>query len=405
MQLFFEFLLILTALALLIPSVTLFIECSASLLPSCPESEGLEKKLSRLVVLIPAHNEAVGISMTLETLLPQIAAPTDILVVADNCTDATASVARTFGVTVIERQDSERIGKGYALDYGIRFLEKNPPDIVIVVDADCLVDWGTIERLERMALTSGKPIQATYLLTQSANPSTKDLLSALAFLVKNLVRPRGLVRMGLPCLLVGTGMAFPWSIIRCASLASSNIVEDMQLGIDLAITGYSPRFCSEAKVTGILPQQQQAAKTQRTRWEHGHLQTLLTQVPRLLYESLRQRRLELFALSLELSIPPLSLLVMLWGLGMGCALLAVALGGSWIPLLILAIAGLLIMASIIGSWARFGRVNIPGSALFTIPFYLLWKLPLYFAFLVRRERKWVRTERNPAIPESSSSIL
>jgi cellulose synthase/poly-beta-1,6-N-acetylglucosamine synthase-like glycosyltransferase len=231
-------------------------------------------------------------------------------------------------------------------------------------------------------------------MQQPDNPEPKDAVSTLAFMVKNLVRPRGLDRLGLPCLLTGTGMALPWSVIREVSLASSNIVEDMQLGLDLAIAGYAPVFCSDAKVTGLLPQQQRAAKSQRTRWEHGHLQTLLTQVPHLLKASVRQKRFELFAIALDLCIPPLSLLVITWAAAMEGTLLAGGLGASWIPTVLLAMEGLLISISIVGAWAKFGRANLSVLTLLAVPLYILWKIPLYFAFLVRPQTKWIRTERD-----------
>jgi cellulose synthase/poly-beta-1,6-N-acetylglucosamine synthase-like glycosyltransferase len=189
-------------------------------------------------------------------------------------------------------------------------------------------------------------------------------------------------------------MAFPWLVIRQAPLASGNIVEDMQLGLDLAIAGSPPVFCRDAKVTGILPQQQEAAKGQRTRWEHGHLQTLLTQVPRLLKASLEQRRFDLLALALDLSVPPLSLLVIIWAGITGVALLAGIWGAIWIPLILLAIAGIMILVSIVGAWAKFGRGEISALTLLAVPFYILWKIPLYLAFLVQRQTKWIRTDRD-----------
>ena len=213
-------------------------------------------------------------------------------------------------------------------------------------------------------------------------------------MVKNLVRPKGLDRLGLPCLLTGTGMAFPWWVIRKAYLASSNIVEDMQLGIDLAIAGHAPVFCPDAKVTGLLPQQKHAAKSQRTRWEHGHLETLLKQVPHLLNASVRQKRFDLLALALELCVPPLSLLVMMWAAATAGSLLAEGLGASWSPTGLLVMEGLLISISIVGSWFKFGRANLPALTLLVVPLYIVWKIPLYLAFLVQRQTKWIRTERD-----------
>jgi cellulose synthase/poly-beta-1,6-N-acetylglucosamine synthase-like glycosyltransferase len=393
--LFFADIALLTiALFLLVPIAVLFIECSAALFTSQVERSNTESPLPKVSVLVPAHNEALGIGATLETLLPQLTNKEQVVVIADNCSDETAAIARRAGATVIERQDTERRGKGYALDYGLRFLEANPPDVVVVVDADCIVHNGAIDQIAWMAARRARPVQATYLMERPANPGPKDSVSALAFLVKNLVRPAGLERLGLPCLLTGTGMAFPWSALANAKLASGNIVEDMQLALDLAIAGQAPVFCQEARVTGRLPQQENAAKQQRTRWEHGQLQTQLTQVPRLLKAFFQQKRFGLLALALDMCIPPLSLLVMMWAGVMAGALVAGALGASWIPAIILAIEGFLVLASIVGAWAKFGRADLPAQALLAVPFYILWKIPLYVAFLVRPQTEWIRTKRD-----------
>jgi cellulose synthase/poly-beta-1,6-N-acetylglucosamine synthase-like glycosyltransferase len=386
--------LVVIALGLLVPITVIFVECSAALLLGRGELLPVPELHPTVTVLVPAHNEALGIAATLEILLPQLSNPEQVVVIADNCSDETAAISRTFGVRVIERQDHERRGKGYALDYGLRFIELEPPDVVVVVDADCIVDQGTIERIAQQAAALKRPVQATYLMEQPSHPRPKDAVSALAFMVKNLVRPCGLKRLGLPNLLTGTGMAFPWSALQNVTLASGNIVEDMQLGLDLAIAGQAPIFCEEGKVTGRLPQQAQAATSQRTRWEHGHLQTLLTQVPKLLQLSISQRRFDLLALALDMCVPPISLLVMIWAIALIGSLVAGALGTSWIPAIFLSLEGLLIFVSIIGAWAKFGRDDLTARTLLAIPFYILWKIPLYFSFLVRPQTKWVRTERD-----------
>ena len=82
------------------------------------------------------------------------------MLIADNCTDETAAIARQLGATVIERQDTENQGKGYALDYGIQYLATDPPDIVVLVDADCIVHEGAIAKLAQRANTSKRPTQA-----------------------------------------------------------------------------------------------------------------------------------------------------------------------------------------------------------------------------------------------------
>lgn len=393
--------LLVVSLVLLVPTLALFVECVAALLPKRKTAWKAMLPRPKLAVLVPAHNEALGIQATLETILPELTETDLLLVIADNCDDETALIAKEAGATVVERHDLQRRGKGYALDFGLGFLAENPPEVVIIIDADCTIVPGSLEKIARLSITHCRPVQATYLLTQPTHPKPKDAVSSLAFTVKNLVRPVGLTNLGLPCLLTGTGMALPWSVIRTTSLASGNLVEDMQLALDLAIAGYPPTFCAEARVTGALPQQNRAAKSQRTRWEHGHLKTLMTQVPRLLKAAIQRKRLDLAVIALDLCIPPLSLLVMLWLATTGIALVAGFLSVSTLPVFVLAFEGLLITVAILGAWAKFCRAELPAQVLLAIPLYILWKIPLYLSFLIKPQTKWVRTERDVVnVPKS-----
>lgn len=396
-------LLIVIAIALLIPALILFIECIAALLPGRRSSDLAQPVHPRINVLIPAHNEESGISLTIESLLPQLKSTDQIIVVADNCSDQTATVARKAGATVIERHDLDRRGKGYALDFGIRFMENKPPDAVVIVDADCLVASGSLDQLAQLAIAQNRPTQSVYLFEAPQNPSPKVAVSTLAITVKNWVRLAGLNNLGMPCLLTGTGMAMPWPVIQQAPLASENIVEDMNLGMDLAIAGYSPLFCPNAYVTSLLPQKEQAAKQQRTRWEHGHLQTMLTQVPRLFKAAFAQQRLDLLVLGLDMLVPPLSLLVMLWLLALLLAWVGFGIGVSPLPITLLGIAGGLILIAILSAWAKYCRNQLPARTLLTVPLYVLWKIPLYFAFVFKRQKAWVRTERDVTPHESKQA--
>lgn len=390
---------ILWAIALLIaiPILTFVVECVVALLPA-PRSRYSTSPTPRLAVLIPAHNETLSILPTLDALRPQLEDGDRLIVIADNCTDDTAALAREAGAEVLERHNLNERGKGFALDFGLRSLDANPPDIVVMVDADCTMQPGSVKTIAQAAAIAQRPIQALYLMEQPPNPSPKDSVSALAFMVKNLVRPRGLHRLGLPCLLTGTGMAFPWEIIRHSPLASGNIVEDMQLGLDLAIARRPPLFCGDALVIGRLPQQAQAATSQRTRWEHGHMQTLVNQVPRLLAAGMGRGNLGALALALDLFVPPLSLLVMLW---VGVMLLTVVLawvGASWAIAAVVGLQGVLLLVAVLLAWGRFGRSIISLQRLLSIPLYVLWKVPMYIALLVRPQKQWVRTERDSSNP-------
>lgn len=382
------------AIALALPVSVLFVECVVAFLIRSVNVEQKKSLQGEVSVLIPAHNEALQIQQTLEALLPQLPDPRQIVVVADNCTDETAAIARQLGATAIERNNLEQRGKGYALDYGLEFLANTPPKIVVMVDADCQVEPSLVSQIAQLSQETGRPVQALYLMETPANPSSKDSISALAFLVKNHVRPEGLRRLGVPCTLTGTGMAFPWESLQQISLASGNIVEDMQLGLDLAIAGYPPLFCPDAKVIGVLPQQEQAATRQRTRWEHGHLQLILTQAPRLVGAALQQKRWDLMAMALDLCVPPLSLLIMVWLGATIVAGLSIFIGLSGQPLMWLIAEGGLLLLAITLAWVKFGRTQIPLQTLLSIPGYVLWKIPLYFAFMFKRQQEWVRTDRD-----------
>ncbi|MBD2451211.1 glycosyltransferase [Nostoc sp. FACHB-152] len=392
--LFTNIVLVLGGVVLLILSLVLFIECVAAFFSSVKPSSHLEASNKKVTVLIPAHNEEAVIGNTIKHLQSQLIKQHQLVIIADNCTDATADIAREFGTQVIERHDLQNRGKGYALDYGLQFLESDPPDVVVFVDADCIVSPGAIESLSQCAIATNRPVQATYLIAKPNTSNPKQSVSAFAFTVKNQVRLLGLAKFGIPCLLTGTGMAFPWAVIRSVDLASGYIVEDMKLGFDLAIAGYSPVFCPEAHVTSILPQHIQAAKSQRTRWEHGHLKTLLTYVPMLIQASVKQRRLDLFLSALDLCVPPLSLLIAIWSLLMVLSLIFAISVGIWISATVLAATGLFLLSAILIAWTKFGRNDLPLLQLLAIPIYILWKIPLYLQFLLRPQNRWIRTERD-----------
>jgi cellulose synthase/poly-beta-1,6-N-acetylglucosamine synthase-like glycosyltransferase len=384
-----EIALLVGVLLLLVPLLVLSAEVLASLLPVRAGAASREPGI-RCAVLVPAHNEECGLPATLASIAGQVRPEDRLLVIADNCTDGTAAVARSAGAEVVERFDPARRGKGFALDFGVRALEQAPPDVVVIIDADCLVRPGAIDLLVAEAWRSGRPTQAVYLMELPAGAGVLAQLSAFAFRFKNLVRPLGLARLGLPCLLTGSGMASPWRVLREASLASGNIVEDMQLGLDLACAGHPPKLCPQARVDGVLPVGLGAAYRQRTRWEHGHLRTLLTQVSRLLASAVRRRQPGLVGLALELSVPPLSVLGLFY---LTAAFLCAAMR-SPLPGLLLAFGGFAASSAVLAAWVRFGRGCLPFASLLASPFYVLVKVPIYLFFLVKPERAWVRTARN-----------
>ncbi len=349
--------------------------------------------LTRLAVLVPAHDEAAGIEATLSSIRSQLK-PTDrLLVVADNCTDDTADVARRCGAEVVERQQADLRGKGYALDFGLRHLAADPPSVLVIVDADCTLGEGCLQHLANACVRSGRPVQALYLMNSPAEAPLRLRMAAFTWRIKNWLRPLGGLRLGAPCQLMGTGMAFPWQLISKANLASGHLVEDMKLGIDLAREGHPPLFVPEARVDSVFPLSNEAAQRQRSRWEHGHLSTLLSEGPSLLWSALSAREVRLAAMALDLMVPPLTLLL-------GLALLDFLLGsafvvavGAW-PMGIALTGLILLLVASIKAWWMVGRDLLSIGDLLRVPAHLFMKLPMYLNFVSRRQKEWVRTERH-----------
>jgi cellulose synthase/poly-beta-1,6-N-acetylglucosamine synthase-like glycosyltransferase len=381
------------SVALLVPSTVFFLECLSALLPF-REAPDEETKSHRLVVLVPAHDEQAVIAATLGDIRSELAPGDTLLVVADNCHDDTARIARSLGAHVVERTDPNHRGKGFALDFGIAHMSADPPDVLVVIDADCRVEPGAIRRLARFAMVHRRPAQADNLLTlpQGAAPLTS--ISALAFLVRNRVRPTGLRRMGLPCQLMGCGMALPWEVVRAAPSAGSHLVEDMMMGIELASRGYAPVYCTGAHVTSPPPKRVRAMRGQRRRWEYGHLSTLIERAPKLIVRGIVRGRLHLLVMGLDLLVPPLALLAMLLSGLLVLSSVWARAGGSSAPVSV-AVGALALMAlGVVVAWLKFGRQVLPARHLLALPFYILWKVPLYLSFLIRRRHGgWERTER------------
>lgn len=391
----FEIVLLLGGILLFIPSAFLLVECLVAPRHNPPKPLRADP-LPRTTLLIPAHNEEAGIASTLASVFAAIFPQLEMLVVADNCTDATAALARQYGAQVIERSDPAHIGKGYALAFGVEFLKTDPPDIVIVLDADCLVQVDALKYLAHSVLDTARPVQAVYTLQSVPEASSKTAVSNFAFLVKNLVRPAGLAQLGAPCFLTGSGMAFPWSILSKLPLASGHLSEDMWLSVLLACEGQAPRLSSNAFVYGTPPRRDNSLQTQRARWERGHLQTMGRGIPRLVRAAFTLQSAEPLWLALELSVPPLALLLLIVTLLLLVSALGAALGLSVAPLIIALLNLILVFAAGLAVWWKFGRTDLSAQTLLAVPGYILWKIPLHFNTLFRTRVSWTRTDRDPS---------
>uniref|UniRef100_Q07SN4 Glycosyl transferase, family 2 n=1 Tax=Rhodopseudomonas palustris (strain BisA53) TaxID=316055 RepID=Q07SN4_RHOP5 len=398
MALVFEYLLCGLGIVLFCCALTFLVEIIAGafeLLRSDRDKPELPLRRARLAVLVPAHNESKGILPTIRDILSQLSVGDRLLVIADNCSDDTASVAADAGAEVVRRNDPTRIGKGYAIDFGICNLRESPPEVLVIIDADCRIAEGTLSVLSQQCVRSDRPVQSLYLMFRPAGTlSIHYQLAEFAWRIKNWGRPLGLSALGLPCQLMGTGMAFPWNVIESAELASGSIVEDMKLGLDLAVSGKAALFCPAALVTSEFPSSQAAAQQQRRRWEHGHIGLIRT-APALLWLGATRRNIELVALALDLAIPPLVLLgVMLMTITIISA--GSVLFGFTPKATLIAAAGLMVyLTALVISWWRWGRDLLTLRSLGQLAPYALARLKSYARLISRgATAEWIRTERD-----------
>jgi len=340
-------------------------------------------------VLVPAHNEAAGIADTVRAFVAECGPKGRVVVVADNCTDDTAKLAERAGATVLVRHDETRRGKGYALEFGRAGLAADPPDIVVIADADCRFAPGTLRALVWRAGQEKRPIQTGNHLELPEHPDPKRCVAAFAWMIKTWFRPLGLASLGLPCQIMGTGFAVPWRAWSAVPLASGNIVEDVQLGLDLAALGYFTRFAPDLRITSPFPSTDRGFASQRQRWEEGALRTAFSSAPRVLMRSLGQRNWRMAILAADLMVPPLMMLLV----AMCAAMALAALFGMGLAFEILAVvfAGLFLV--LVAAWVIEGRNVLPPGMLVRVPGVIGRKVLSYWTMWRSRGAGWVRTDR------------
>jgi cellulose synthase/poly-beta-1,6-N-acetylglucosamine synthase-like glycosyltransferase len=345
------------------------------------------------VVIVPAHDEALVIGHTVAALTSALPEGVRLLVVADNCSDTTAGIARSAGAEVIERNEADQRGKGHALAFAAEHLASDPPDVLAVLDADCRMDSPSLLALVSAA-GSGSPVQAVNLLRPDKASSPLVQISTFAFMLKNLVRQRGLQRIAGRVHLTGTGMAMPYALFSASGKVRSSIVEDLAHGLELAESGHHPELVADATVWSCASTEE-GTLTQRRRWEGGFLATSLRQAPKLILKSVVKGDVRGVLAGLDLLVPPLALFALLNVAALAIAsLLSLAFKLDWWPVLLQ--LGLLVVAllAIFVVWLREGRQFISLGVLARLPLYAMWKVPMYLGLAKRgAPGDWLRTGR------------
>lgn len=348
---------------------------------------------ARFVIMIPAHNEEQLLPQTLANLA-QLDYPRELYavhVVADNCSDATAALARQGGAVAHERFDTELRGKGYALEWLLRRIWErgDAHDAVLILDADSVVSPNFLRVMDARLARGERVIQGYYAVRQPEGAWSAGLRS-VALIVLHYLRPQGRMILGGSTGLKGNGMVFAAEILR-EHRWSASLTEDIEYHMELILAGERAMFAPDAVVWAEMPDSLRAAQSQNERWEKGRMEMVRRFVPRLLGESLRRRSFLLFDAAVEQLIPPFSVVA---GASVGVLLAALALRGP----AGIAIAVAIVLGQAIYVFAGLALAQAPWSiyrSLLFAPAFVAWKLWLYVRLLVGiKPRAWVRTARN-----------
>jgi len=248
----------------------------------------------RYAVLICARNEAAVISELLESLRAQSypAENLTVFVIADNCTDATAAIARENGAIVYERYNRVRVGKGYALDELLKNIERDFGNVFsgyFVFDADNILEPDYIEQMDR-TFREGYDIITSYRNSKNYGDNWISAGYALCFLRESRFLNHARQALGTSCSVTGTGFLFSRRILeKQGGWPFHTLTEDTEFSVSHILDGVRIGFCERAVFYDEQPVSFRQSWRQRMRWVKGYLQVIRTHGKGLLNGMLRGR--------------------------------------------------------------------------------------------------------------------
>lgn len=308
-------------------------------------------------IAIPAHNEELGLAATLRSVFASDYPPERlrVLVIADNCTDRTADVARACGAECLERQSNTELGKGYALAVSIPMVLADKPDAVMILDADCELAANTFQRFAATLADGSEAVQAARV-PRNPGDGPAALVSAVGSVIENAVSA-GRDRLGLTVSLRGSGMVFTGGVLERFPWSSFGLTEDAEYAGVLTRAGVRVRFLADVEVRGEVPADSAALTQQRKRWRAA----LWGGGPGLFARWVASKPLVLLQLAITVAVVGgLSPWMSLWFAGWAAALVALT-GVVYLRSLRRAGAGWCGVTGAVGIVAKLAAVTIGGA--------------------------------------------
>jgi cellulose synthase/poly-beta-1,6-N-acetylglucosamine synthase-like glycosyltransferase len=354
----------------------------------------LKSRLQCFDIIVPAHNEAGVISRTVANLR-KVTWPADqfrVIVCADNCTDATAQLARAAGAAVIERHNLTQRGKGYALELAFESSRAAGfADAVVVIDADAETSPNLLEAIAAQMEGGVQAVQVHYgVLNPLASWRTR--LITIAIGAAHIVRSRARQRLGLSCGIRGTGWSVTHQLLRAVPYKAFSLTEDVEYGIDLGLAGFRVAYADEAHCNAEMVSNEQGARSQRDRWERGRFELMRSKTKPLLSAALGRHSALCLDLALDLLVLPISYVgLIIAALIAVAAVAAIWFSGMQLWLWLGAVCAAGLMCYVLRGWRLSGIGLVGVLDLARAPGFLLWKLRL----LLRKGKSnaWERTDR------------
>ena len=343
----------------------------------------------RFLVLIPAHNEETVIGRCLQAIYADARARDLVLVVADRCTDKTATIARQFGASVLERGPEQEPGRAAARQAGLEQARALEWDAVVMLDADSVISPGFFDACEQALDRGVDAVQARSEGRRGRTLATEA--SVAAFALQGITLPRGRDRLGLSVRLRGTGMAIRRSL-ALAHRFRAPASEDLVFTLDLILDGVRCRHVDDARLRSEGESGWRTFGGQKVRYEAGRMAAARAYLPLLLKRAIRHRDAASLEAAWFLATPPFALAA----LSLLAALTLTVIVQAW-PAAALFGAGLAMLALVILIGLTQARAGVrTWVALLLAPWYLVWKAVVQLralASVLRRDDYYPPTAR------------
>lgn len=264
---------------------------TVALLSSSKRSQDDCDAIHTFAIIVPAHNEELGIGDTLQSCrsLDYPQEKTAVYVIADNCSDKTEQIALRGGAHCLVRHDTHNLGKGHALTWAIPQVTKEPWDAIIILDADCRLDADALKVFDSYFVAGDKVLQANYSVS-NPDDSPISYVLAVANKLENELSDTAKSKLGLACFLRGTGMVLRRDVLQEIPWQAGSVVEDSEYSFLLCEAAIPVRFVSEVHVDSRFPSSRGQLIVQRMRWIAG-IRVALLRGLRLFWEGIRRRRI------------------------------------------------------------------------------------------------------------------